>query len=171
MSAHSGKNSAGSMRKLVEVEDAKQLMTEAMDWSVFTWLWQKTNVREIADKANAALDRMEKRVKERWRDDLKVAYRELLSDGSTPKKHRAQSDAQDQPATDPQVLLFLHKVKQADKTAHRARMDAEKTFDDAERHLDTTLAKEGCRKAIHSWELHEQAIRQAEAGIASKAAT
>src|SRR6266568_2454988 len=30
-----------SMRKLAEVEEAKELMTEAMDWSVFTWLFQK----------------------------------------------------------------------------------------------------------------------------------
>jgi hypothetical protein len=41
-------------------------------------------------------------------------------------------------------------------------MEAEKAFDDAERQLSTSLAREGCRKAIHSWDLHEKAIRKAE---------
>jgi hypothetical protein len=41
-------------------------------------------------------------------------------------------------------------------------MDAEATFDLAEKQLSTSMAREGCRKAIHSWELHEKAIRKAE---------
>lgn len=46
------------------------------------------------------------------------------------------------------------------QTAYRARMDAEDTFDQAERDLSVRLAREGCRKAIHSWELYEKAIRK-----------
>jgi hypothetical protein len=42
-------------------------------------------------------------------------------------------------------------------------MDAEHTFDEAERLLSTSLAREGCQKAIRSWDLHEKAIRRAEA--------
>jgi hypothetical protein len=56
-------------------------------------------------------------------------------------------------------------MKEADDLAYRARMDAEKTFDDAEKQLSTSLAREGCRKAIESWDLHEKAIRKAEAMI------
>lgn len=59
------------------------------------------------------------------------------------------------------------KVKAADDEAYRAHMDAEATFDEAERQLSTSLAREGCRKAILSWDLHEKAIRKAEALIAS----
>jgi hypothetical protein len=44
-------------------------------------------------------------------------------------------------------------------------MDAEQTFDTAEKQLSTALAREGCRKAIRSWELRERAIRKAEALI------
>jgi len=54
-------------------------------------------------------------------------------------------------------------VKEADDQAHHARMDAERTFDEAERRLSTSMAREGCKKAIHSWDLHEKAIRRAEA--------
>jgi hypothetical protein len=54
-------------------------------------------------------------------------------------------------------------VKEADDAAYHARMAAEEIFDEAERQLNTDLAQEGCQKAIHSWELHEKAIRKAEA--------
>jgi hypothetical protein len=41
------------MRKLPEVQHAKELMTEAMDWSTFKWLFEKSRVRQTADRANA----------------------------------------------------------------------------------------------------------------------
>jgi len=66
---------------------------------------------------------------------------------------------------DPETKLVAKKIKEADDAAYRARMDAEKSFDDAEKQLSTSLAREGCRKAIHGWELHEKAIRMAEAAI------
>ena len=61
--------------------------------------------------------------------------------------------------------LIAKKVKEADDEAYRARQDAENTFDEAERQMSTSLAREGCRKAIHGWELHEKAIQKAEAVI------
>jgi hypothetical protein len=45
-------------------------------------------------------------------------------------------------------------------------MDAESTFDEAEKQLSTALAREGCRKAIHSWELFEKAIHLSEGAAA-----
>jgi hypothetical protein len=152
------------MRKLTEVEEAKRLMIEAMDWSVFKWLWEKRSVRATADQANAALDQLERKVKARWSDELKSAYKELETPvGSTTKKRR-QPDLQPPPVVDREIRLFLDKVKRADAKAYRAHMDAENTFDEAERLLSTGLAREGCQKAIDSWNLHEQAIRLAEAG-------
>jgi len=59
------------------------------------------------------------------------------------------------------------KVKEADDEALRAHLDAEATFDEAEKQLSTRLAREGCRKAIESWDRHEKAIRKAEALIPS----
>ena len=159
------------MRKLAEVEEAKALMTEAMDWSVFTWLWQKSRVRESADRANAALDELNKKVKARWTGDLKAACNGFHKHAAAgTNDHRTPADPDPPPAIAPETLTFLDEVKRADQKAHRARMDAEKTFDEAEKLLSTSLAVEGCRKAIRSWELHEAAIRLAEAGVAPKAA-
>ena len=65
-------------------------------------------------------------------------------------------------------MLIAKKLKESDDEAYRARMDAEETFDKAEKQLSTALAREGCRKAILSWDLHEKAIRKAEGVISSK---
>jgi hypothetical protein len=158
------------MRKLVEVEEAKSLMTEAMDWSVFRWLLEKGRVRETADKANAALDALDKRVKARWRAEIKSAYEKSHQHAAhNVKRHEPSADPDEPPVLAPETAAFLEEVRHADRKAHRARMDAEETFDEAERVLSTRLAVEGCKKAIRSWELKETAVRLGETGIASKA--
>jgi hypothetical protein len=133
-------------------------MTEAMDWSLFTWLFQKSRVRETADRANAALDRLNRAVKARWSPEVKAAYKVL-----TTKAGPRRSDDPAPETIDPEISLFVKKVKQADEAARRARTDAQDTFDQAESELNTALAREGCQKAIHQWELDERAIRRAEA--------
>ena len=155
------------VRKLPEVEEAKALMMEATDWSVFRWLFEKRRVRETADQANAALDKLNQTVKARWRSDVRAAYKELTTKAGGPA---ARQQAEPAPI-DPEIRLLVKKVKEADDAAHRARMDAEDTFDEAERQLNTDLAREGCQKAIHSWELHEKAIHRAEAVPGSTKAT
>lgn len=143
------------MRKLAEVEEAKALMTEAADWSVMKWLREKKRVRKAADKANEALDALNKETKASWNNELRAAYDQLRSkQGAT--------------AGDSQVGDFVKSVKHADEEAYRARIDAEETFDEAERQLSAAMAREGCRKAIHSWELHEKTIRKAETAAALK---
>jgi hypothetical protein len=150
------------VRKLTEVEEAKVLMTEAMEWSVFTWLFQKSRVRETADRANAALDKLNRAVKSRWSSEVKAAYRELTA------KAGARRTGEIAPETvDPQIRLFVKKVKDSDDAARRPRTAAVDTFDEAERQLNTNFAREGCQKAVHQWELDEKAIRQAEASPAS----
>lgn len=57
----------------------------------------------------------------------------------------------------------MKEVKDADDVTLRARMDAEETFDEVERQLNKNLAREGSKKALYSWELHEEALRLAEA--------
>jgi len=66
------------MRKIHEVEQAKALMNEAMDWSVMRWLREKKRVRKAADQANAALDEQNRVVKEHWSHELRAAYRNLI---------------------------------------------------------------------------------------------
>jgi hypothetical protein len=146
------------MRKLPEVREAKELMNEAMDWSTFKWLFEKPTVRATADRANAALDQLEQSVKAQWSEQIKVAHKSL---SGKPKSHQKNQKLV-QPA-DPQIRPVLENIIEADKVARRARIDAEDTFDKAEKQMSTSLAREGCKKAIHSWELHEKAIRKAEA--------
>lgn len=154
------------MSKLAAVKDAKALMTEAMDWSVFKWLWEKSKVREMADNANAALDRLNKRTKAQWNEELKAAYRQMVADDGTHKSSQGKKISLSSD-TDTQILQALKTVKEMDDKAREARMDAEATFDEAERLLSTDLARKGCRKAIRSWELHERAIRAAEVLLSS----
>jgi len=151
------------MERIPAVETARALMTEAVAWSVMKWLREKKTVRKTADQANAALDQLNQTVKQRWPEGLRVAYAALVA----PLAGTAKAGIQP-PAIDPQAVLVLKKIKDADDEAHRARMDAELTFDIAEKQLSTALAREGCRKAIHSWELHEKAIRRAEGLVAPR---
>jgi hypothetical protein len=152
------------MEHLPEVETAKALMTEAVAWSVMKWLREKKRVRKTADEANAALDQLSLALKQQWPDQVRAAYASLASPVNGPKI-RGNGKAQ---AIDVQALNLAKKVKHADDEANRARADAEETFDKAERQLSTALAREGCRKAIYSWELHEKAIRHAQAVLRPK---
>jgi hypothetical protein len=149
-----------NMRKLPEVEEAKALMNEAVSWSVMKWLREKKRVRQVADRANAALDELDRAIKARWNAEFRAAYDELSAQADT-RERRSQPSPKRSGADG--VRYFARQVKEADDEAYRARMDAEKTFDEAERQLSTALAREGCHKAILSWDLHEKAIRRAEA--------
>jgi hypothetical protein len=155
------------MEKIPAVETAKILMTEAVAWSVMKWLREKKTVRKTADQANAALDQMNQAVKDRWPDRIRVAYQMLVVQAAATTRV-AGEPAPVSPVMDAEMILIAKKIKEADDEAHRARMDAEETFDVAEKQLSTAVAREGCRKAIHSWELHEKAIRKAEALIPSQ---
>lgn len=148
------------MKKLREVEDAKRVMNEAMEWSVFTWLFQKRKVRGTADRANAALDKLNAATKAKWDAETRSAYKQF-----TARSHNSHPDGNGSARVNEELLQFVKTVKEADEAAYRARTRAEETFDHAERQLNTDLAREGCRQAIRSWELHEKAIRRAEAGL------
>ncbi len=145
------------MRKLAEVEEAKALMNEAVSWSVMKWLREKKRVRLVADKANAALDELDRDVKAHWNANLKKAYEELSNE------RRSAGNGKKTGEISPAIRELARQVKNADEQAYRARMQAEETFDEAERRLSTSLARDGCTKAILSWDLHEKAIRRAEA--------
>lgn len=148
------------MKTLPEVETAKQLMNEAMRWSVLTWLREKKRVRKAADQANAALDRVSEELRQRWSDDIRSAYHALGTNnpGFKPKGRPGQKTAM----KDSREFVIARKLKAADDEAYRARMAAEETFDDADKRLSTSLAREGCQRAIQSWELHEKAISESE---------
>jgi hypothetical protein len=134
------------MQKLNPVEDAKALMREATDWSVWGWLTEKRRLRTTADAAWEALEELERTVKKQWSADLKKAYR-----------------AKDGNGIDPELKPALERLKEADAEWRAARILAEATFDEAERRMSTSMAREGAQQAIEAWELTEKAIRRAEA--------
>lgn len=143
-----------AMPKLPEVEEAKALMTEAMEWSVFTWLFRKSTVRKTADRANATLDKLNRSIKSRWSGEVKAAYKQLAAKG--------RGSDESAPGVDPEIVRFVKGVREVDLAARRARQHAEDLFAEAERQMNTGLAREGCKKAIHQWELDEKAIRRAQ---------
>jgi hypothetical protein len=142
------------MRKLEEVHEAKDLMTEAMEWSSFKWLFEKGRVRQTADRANEALDRLNRAVKTKWSAEAKASYKQLAAKAKRQRAAGEHSSERDH---------LIETVLEADVAAERARQVAEEMFDKAERQMNLDLAREGCKKAIHSWELQEKAIKKAEA--------
>ena len=72
------------MEKLLEVETARTLMTEAMTWSVMRWLREKKRVRKTADQANAALDQLSETTRQAWPDRLKTNYEALAAQATGP---------------------------------------------------------------------------------------
>jgi hypothetical protein len=150
------------MKKLEAVEEAREVMTAGKEWGVFKWLMEKRRVRIIADKATAALNEAEDSVKATWSDDLKRAYNYLATQDSDAGKGKkgAKAKAED---FDPEVLAIAQKVLDADEETERQRLEAEDTFAEGERQLSTAMAREGAGQALATYDLHEKAIRKAEA--------
>ena len=149
------------MHKLSEVEEAKVLMTEAKAWSVWRWMTEKRKVRAAADRAVAALNAADEKVKAAWTEDLRKAWRELEANPRAKRQYeKAKEEAKNLPA---EIKDAVRRVKESDDEAETARLDAEDTFDVAERRLSAAMAREGAQKAIDSWILREKSIRRAEA--------
>jgi hypothetical protein len=154
------------MRKLPAVEDARAIMTEGTQWGVWKWLLEKKRVREIADVARAALDEFEMKVKATWGDDLKIAYNQLVSQDGDVKQARQKAKLgkkETAPKIDSHVMTVVKRVKEADDDAYNAHEDAEDLFAEAEKRMSTSRAREAARKALEAYDLHEAAIRKAEA--------
>lgn len=152
------------MLNLPEVEKAKAIMMEGLNWSVLRWLTEKKTVRKAADLANDALDAFEKEVKASWSDELKAAYDEL------PQAWVGKDPLLTQPkgkgiSIHPETRLLAKAIHQLDEEAYRAHMDAEDMFDRAEKRLSTSMARDGSRKAVISWEVHEKAIIKAQSVV------
>ena len=121
------------MHKLTPVEDAKTLFEEAKEWGLWTWLMQKPRARRTADAAWDALEAYEKNVKGAWPPETKKAFREDKA------------------------------LQAAGAKAHQAHLDAEAQFDEADRRLSTSMAREGAQMAIDAWTMREKFIRKLEA--------
>ena len=151
------------MQKIEAVEEARNLMLEAKDWSIWKWLTEKRRVREAADQANEALDKLEEKIKKSWSDELKHAYRELEEADPDHEQHRHSKKLDQAIKISPEIRALAKKIKQAHDAAYDAHMRAEETFEVAASHLNLSMAREGTAQAIESWDLKEKAIRKAEA--------
>ncbi|MDR3746759.1 MAG: hypothetical protein P4M04_01140 [Acidobacteriota bacterium] len=154
------------MRKLAPVEEARTIMTEGMEWGVWKWLLEKKRVREIADRARAALDQQEMKVKESWSDDLKIVYNQLVAENGDARRGRKGSKPGTKagtPKIDPALMTAAKRVKEADDIAYDAHETAEDVFAEAEKRMSTAGAREGARMALEAYDRHEEAIRKAEA--------
>jgi len=162
------------MKKLAVVEEARNVMTEGIEWGVWKWLMEKKRVRDIADRARAELDDCEMKVKLTWSDDCKIAYNQLVTDNSngSGKRQRKQSKGNGQAGVkigDTKILAAVKRIADADDDAYNAHEDAEEIFAEAERKMSTSMAREGARKALEAYDLHEAAIRKAESLVREKA--
>lgn len=137
------------MKKLAEVEQARALMTEAIDWSVMNWLSQKKRVRKAADRANEVLNATEAEIRKKWSPEFRSIYDESV-------------------VASPEMKHLASRIRREHDAANRFRMEAEKTFDGAEARLSTAMAREGCRQAIEGWDHHLEAIRLAESALTSR---
>ena len=162
------------MKKISAVEEARAIMTEGIEWGVWKWLMEKKKVRATADEARAALDDYEMKIKLAWGDDYKIAYNQLVSENGNGngKRQRKQSKSNGHAAgkvTDAKILAAVKRIAEADDEAYNAHEDAEEVFADAERKMSTAMAREGARKALEAYDLHEAAIRKAESLAREKA--
>jgi hypothetical protein len=160
-----------AMRKLAAVESARAIMTEGMEWSVWKWLFEKKRVRGIADEARAALDELEMKTKAAWSDDLKVAYNQLVTQDGDVKQARQNAKLRkkkEAPKIDSRIMAAVRQVKEADDEAYNAHEDAEEIFAEGEKRMSARMARDGARKALEAYDLHEAAIRKAEALARSK---
>jgi len=160
------------MQKIGCVEEAKALLNEAKDWSVWHWLTEKKRVRAAADTAWAALEEVEKQIKGSWGDDLRKAYRELQAaanmDGNARGRHAYEKAREETKDVGAELKAFAGRLQKEDEVAFQARMTAEETFDEAERRMSIPLARKGSEQAIEAYELREKFIRKAEAAARRK---
>lgn len=155
------------MKTLDSVEEAKAVLTGAMGWSILHWLAEKRRVRAIADRGTAALDAEERRIKSTWPEHLTVAYAALSPPPDDDPYAAAEAEFARQQAQDipDAVRAVVTRVKEADDAATRARLDAEETFDAAERKMSASMARRGAELAIEAYELRYQALAEAEKAV------
>ena|SRR5689334_15481411 len=120
------------MHKLPALEEAKNLFEEAKNWGTWRWLTEKRRARAAADAAWAALEEYEDRLRANWPDATR----------------RADKDDEE--------------LRAAARKAHKARMDAEEQFDQADRRMSSEMACAGAQMAIDAWLLREKLIRRLE---------
>ena len=130
-------------------------------------------LRQTADIAWEAFDELEKEVKSGWSDHLQRAYAELVAEaavaeGGAPAKRKFEKARKEAADVDPKIKAVAKKLKGSDDEAYRVRMQAEDMFDEAEKRLSTSMAREASQVAIDAYNLREKAVRKAETAARAK---
>ena len=141
------------MSKLKEVEQARAIMNEAIDWSVLRWLSEKKKVRRAADAANAALKAEHERSIVQWPAILRRAYDAIAAKEQTN-------------GLSEEIVRLAKQLHSADVKANDAHEQAEATFAKAEKERSSYVARQGCAEALESWDLLEKANAKAAAAAA-----
>jgi hypothetical protein len=143
------------------------LFEEAKKWGLWRWLTEKRHVRQTADRAWQAFDEHEGKVKASWSELAQKAFREVeaqaaaSADGRARRSYeRAREDAKD---IAPEIKAAVQRLRKADEECYKARMGAEAQFEEADRRLNTSMAREGAQIAIDAWLLREKYVRRMEA--------
>jgi hypothetical protein len=155
------------MHKVAAVEEAKTLLEAAKEWGVWKWLTDKKKMRDAADKAWAAFDEVEAKVRGTWSDDLQKAYAELSAHAAVPEGGAAAKKKYDKTKKDAEgvaapVKTQARKLRDADQEAYAVRMEAENMFVEAEKRMNTGMARDAAQKAIDAYAAREKVIRKFE---------
>ncbi|HBY58917.1 MAG TPA: hypothetical protein DEH78_03790 [Solibacterales bacterium] len=153
------------MDRIEAVENAKAVLSGAVEWSIMKWLTEKKRVRTAADSGTAALDEAELAVKAEWPEELNNAYAELVPpEPGDPFAESEYEYVKQMAAGLPEEIKALaRQVKEADDAATAARELAEQIFSDAESKMSASLARQGAEKALEAYELRYIAIAAAKA--------
>lgn len=154
------------MQKLIAVEEAKTLFSEAKGWGLWKWLSEKRRARHTADAAWAALEAYEAKVRESWSEDIVKAWKEaeaLAAANANGRSRRSYEKArQEAEGVHEEIRQASRTLKEADIEAQKARDDAEAQFDEADRRMSTSMACQGAQMALDAWNMREKVIRKAE---------
>ena len=126
-----------------QVVEAKDLLDDAKEWGMFTWMSQsnKDRVRSAIDGSTEVLRQQVTTVKKSWSASLRNAYNGRNGD---PKTRRA-----------------VRKLRDAEAALEQVTAQCKTAFDEAERELNAGKARQGVVQARQVIEIHEKVLELA----------
>lgn len=125
------------------VIEAKELLEDAQDWGMFSWMSQsnKDRVRSAIEGSTQVLDREVEKVKQSWCTAFQQAY------------NRRNGDLK--------LKRAMAKLHAAEDSLTQLTAQCKATFDEAERELNAGKARDGAMQARHAIEIHEAVLEMA----------
>lgn len=148
-----GEASVPMLRAVVE---AKRLLEETQQWWPWTWAsdLNKIKLRSAIETATNALEREVQKAKHSWSREMQTAYRELRV---APSQRALAS------IIDPIIKRAARKLKTAEDELNQATLKAHNIFDEAEKELNPSKARDGALQTAKAIEQHETVLSLANA--------